>query len=473
MCSNYVYNVLDYGAAGDGTNDDTTAIQSAINAVPSGGGIVVLPAGTYKISLPLALRSGLTLTGVGDGSSVIRQDTSTAHGLTGVDLTRLTLSDLTVQGPATGSGQGVTLTRSFNPATVSLSFSRMTVKNFGGTGIELSNPIVSTFTGVTCSNNGNHGWNIHGVSGGAAGTSCSFISCYADIITNAGFHVDTMAYCSFVGCAADHCGIGYEITGVGTQGVSFTGCGAESAINRGTGYDGYSWKINGAIGVGIFDCFTFASPNISVWVTGGARGVSITGLAENSPSGTAVNSIKVSPGCSATLTDFSNVTPLSLATGTTNIVNDTAGGTVAAGFVYGADSAYYEGTVSTTAAPTSAEHLTRKDYVDGKVSPAPSTLTDAPVIATNIALGSHFRVTLKGNRTLAAPTNPVDGKHVTWELIQDGTGSRTLALNAVFALGTTIPAVTLTTTANKRDFLTAVYNATTNKWYVIDFVKGY
>ncbi|WP_159106831.1 glycosyl hydrolase family 28-related protein [Streptomyces rishiriensis] len=472
MATSYWFNVLDYGATANGVTDDTTAIQSAINAVPSSGGTVVFPAGTYKISSALVARSNLILQGVSDGSSVIAQSSTTANGLTGSDITRLTIQDLTVQGPGSGSGKGILLTRSANPATVSLTFSRMTVKFFGNTGIELSNPIVSTFTAVTSANNGNHGWDIHGVPGGAAGTSCSFIACYADIVTNAGFRLDTMAYCSFVGCAADHCGIGYEVTGVGSQGISFTGCGAESAVNRGTGYNGYSWKINAAIGVGLYNPFTYNSPNVSIWVTGAARAVSILGFAENTPTGTAVNSIKVDSGCSATLGDCSNVEPLSLA-GSTNIINDTAGGTVAAGFVYGADSAYYEGTVSSGTAPTAAEHLTRKDYVDAKVSPAPVTLTDAPTIATNAALGTLFRVTLQGNRTLGTPTNPTNGQRVTWELIQDATGNRTLTLSSAFVKGTTIPTVTLTTTANKRDFLTAIYNATTNKWYVLEFVKGF
>jgi hypothetical protein len=384
----------------------------------------------------------------------------------------LTIRDLTIKGPGSGSGRGIVLTRSVNPATVSLAFARVTVKQFGGTGIDLSNPIVSTFEAVTSANNGNHGWDIHGVSGGAAGTSCSFVSCYADIITNAGFRIDTMAYSSFVGCAADHCGIGYEVTGVGTQGISFIGCGAEYAVNRGTGYNGYGWKINAAIGVGLYNTFTYDCPNISIWVTGGARAVSIFGFAENTPAASAVNSVKVDSGCSATLGDFSNVKPLSLA-GATNITNDTAGGTVASGFVYGAGAAYYEGNVSTTAAPTAAQHLTRKDYVDSKVSPPPVTLTDAATIATNAALGNLFRVTLGGNRTLGTPTNPTNGQRITWEIIQDGTGNRTLTLSSAFALGSTISSVTLTTTANKRDFLTAVYNAGTNKWYVIDFVKGY
>lgn len=102
-----------------------------------------------------------------------------------------------------------------------------------------------------------------------------------------------------------------------------------------------------------------------------------------------------------------------------------------------------------------------------------TVLTDAATIVTNASLGNYFRVTLAGNRTLSAPTSPTDGQRCTWEFIQDATGSRTLTLNAVFALGTTIASTTLTTTAGKRDFMVAVYNATTVKWYVIDFVKGY
>jgi hypothetical protein len=100
-------------------------------------------------------------------------------------------------------------------------------------------------------------------------------------------------------------------------------------------------------------------------------------------------------------------------------------------------------------------------------------LTDAATIATDASLANHFRVTLGGNRTLGNPTNPTNGQKVVWELIQDATGSRTITLDTNFALGTDISSVTLTTTASKRDFLGAVYNSTSGKWYVIAFVKGY
>jgi len=47
--------VQDFGAVGDGTTDDTLAIQAAINALSASGvgGTVLLPAGAYKISLNL------------------------------------------------------------------------------------------------------------------------------------------------------------------------------------------------------------------------------------------------------------------------------------------------------------------------------------------------------------------------------------------------------------------------------------
>jgi hypothetical protein len=103
----------------------------------------------------------------------------------------------------------------------------------------------------------------------------------------------------------------------------------------------------------------------------------------------------------------------------------------------------------------------------------PVTLTDAATIATDASLGNHFRVTLGGNRTLGNPTNPADGQKIIWELIQDATGSRTITLSGNFALGTDISSITLSTSANKHDFLGAVYNATAGKWYIIAFTTGY
>lgn len=58
-----VVNVSDYGAVGNGTTDDTTAWQAAINAAPNGATIVASPTANYKItsSLNITSRQSLTL----------------------------------------------------------------------------------------------------------------------------------------------------------------------------------------------------------------------------------------------------------------------------------------------------------------------------------------------------------------------------------------------------------------------------
>src|SRR5436305_9664760 len=61
--------VLDYGATGDGSTDDTDAINRALAA----GGAVYLPAGTYLVSDLNATVEGTWIRG--DGPSTILQKT--------------------------------------------------------------------------------------------------------------------------------------------------------------------------------------------------------------------------------------------------------------------------------------------------------------------------------------------------------------------------------------------------------------
>ena len=59
-------NVKEYGAVGDGTTDDTAAIQAAVDAVEAGGGgTVFVPQGTYKLSATITIGSHVYFRGVG------------------------------------------------------------------------------------------------------------------------------------------------------------------------------------------------------------------------------------------------------------------------------------------------------------------------------------------------------------------------------------------------------------------------
>ena len=60
------FNVVTYGADPTGAADSTSAIQDAINAVPTTGGVVYLPAGTYKVSSTITCTTVPTYF-VGDG----------------------------------------------------------------------------------------------------------------------------------------------------------------------------------------------------------------------------------------------------------------------------------------------------------------------------------------------------------------------------------------------------------------------
>jgi len=83
---------------------------------------------------------------------------------------------------------------------------------------------------------------------------------------------------------------------------------------------------------------------------------------------------------------------------------------------------------------------------------AEATLTDGATINWNLETQQVAKVTLGGNRTLAAPTNQQAGAFCALMIIQDGTGSRTLSFNSAykFNAGT---APTLTTTASAKDLL--------------------
>ena len=110
--------------------------------------------------------------------------------------------------------------------------------------------------------------------------------------------------------------------------------------------------------------------------------------------------------------------------------------------------------------------LTASDIADdlitsAKLNYSEATLTDGSSIDWNAATQDVCKVTLGGNRTLNAPTNPTTGQFISLLVIQDGTGSRTLSFNAIYEFKEDT-APTLTTTASKGDVFVFRYNG--SKW---------
>ena len=88
-----------------------------------------------------------------------------------------------------------------------------------------------------------------------------------------------------------------------------------------------------------------------------------------------------------------------------------------------------------------------------------ATLTDGATINWTVNTSPVAKVTLGGNRTLAAPTGGATGQFVSLLVIQDGTGSRTLTFNGVYEFRNN-SAPTLTTTASRGDLFVFRYNGT-------------
>ena len=115
----------------------------------------------------------------------------------------------------------------------------------------------------------------------------------------------------------------------------------------------------------------------------------------------------------------------------------------------------YVRTSATSTIIASDLHIKQGQLIVGTSSRAYNpitTLTDAASITSDFAKGNNFLVTLAGNRTLAAPSNAVAGQSGSIYVIQDGTGSRTLAYNAAWQfVSATVP--TLSTGTGDVDML--------------------
>lgn len=102
-----VINAQDYGAAGDGTTDDTAVLQQAIDAAASGG-MLLIPAGIYS-TRKLLLPSKITICGDGNNTTLILRDGTLDTMFTNQDWehgnNQIVLRDLRLVGNRTNNAQ--------------------------------------------------------------------------------------------------------------------------------------------------------------------------------------------------------------------------------------------------------------------------------------------------------------------------------------------------------------------------------
>jgi hypothetical protein len=117
--------------------------------------------------------------------------------------------------------------------------------------------------------------------------------------------------------------------------------------------------------------------------------------------------------------------------------------------------------IYTSTTVTSLGEVTNSDTLDGPLAATVTTLTDAATIAVDMSTSNNFTVTLGGNRTLGNPTGLVVGQSGSIFVLQDATGSRTLAYSSYWDFpGGTAP--TLSTAANAADRIDFIVRTSTS-----------
>lgn len=249
-----------YGADATGVADSTTAINNALTAagnlatLSALGATVYAPTGQYKLTAALNVPTGVTFLGGGSNATVLNQTSTTANTIRGSNARNITIKDMSILGPASGTGNGIYLSSTGTYATFDCVLSGMFIKGFpGGAGIVTEDLCTSQISHVrieTCLEGFHIGEN--GTSG-FGGTSVLMTSCYAVACTNRGYFIDKVQYSNFISCATDSCGVGYWISTCTS--LAFNGCGAETTVDTSTTYPGHGFYINnGSTSISLNSC---------------------------------------------------------------------------------------------------------------------------------------------------------------------------------------------------------------------------
>lgn len=180
-------------AVGDGVHDDTMAIQSVINYVSSnGGGIVLIPKGTYIIS-QLILPSNIVIKGLGIGITNLKQkNQSNAHFIINNDIangnSNIRVENLSIDGnkeeQTAASNFGIYLDN-----ITKIEINSVEVKNCLSHGIDIRNGSYAYINNCFVHDNSGHGINLNSTD-------------YTDLIGNSSYNNDIGYYaensCSYL-----------------------------------------------------------------------------------------------------------------------------------------------------------------------------------------------------------------------------------------------------------------------------------
>ena len=250
LLTDNIFNVKNYGAVGDNSTNDTTAIQAAIDAAAAdGGGVVYIPAGTY-VTGPLVIKNQVWIRGAGIYATTLKlADSSDDNLLTSYKATSTesnallwAVQDLRLDGnksnQASGSGIYVELSSSQTAGDV-VNDARWLIDN-----VFIENCKEHGFEQVSSRSEGRiinlHVFDCDGHGFRIAGSDTFIVSSNVGACGLAGFYisgssvriVNSKAW--FNGTVTSASGHGFHLNGSSPGGVSLTNC--EAQDNDGAGF---------------------------------------------------------------------------------------------------------------------------------------------------------------------------------------------------------------------------------------------
>lgn len=222
------YNVMDYGAKGDGATDDTVAIQAAIDAAPAGA-TVVLPVPTvfYKTTNTLYIggvagHHAVNLIGLGGMYAVLINNTDNTKDILQLEsVVGLSFANFSLTHPTKGTGDGLRIIGTAAILSWGNRFDNIFVYR-ASKGIECSptgHTFDCNFENVRC-DTVDVGFNIDG------GTKYVFKNCVVGTAGTA--YYITAFYSAFISCSAEVSGAPFVF--VNSRGITMESCGIENCV---------------------------------------------------------------------------------------------------------------------------------------------------------------------------------------------------------------------------------------------------
>ena len=224
---NSIFNVVEYGAKNDGTEDCSEIINSIISE--NTGGLILFPEGEYLLSEPITINKPFNVIGTyaymdfqsGLHGSVIKFSGSEAFK---IEYCGVQISTLCITSTTPLSGNAITFndnTTSQSGSTINCTIKDVYIYNVNVGILQQVSSVFKTLIEKVWVNTCNIGIFF------TRGTSITLLNCWVTWAHNTGYNLTELTYSALINCACDNCyTIGYNI--VNCNNIDILSCGCET-----------------------------------------------------------------------------------------------------------------------------------------------------------------------------------------------------------------------------------------------------